>query len=77
MEKGDRFIFYGKTKTIKGVVSNQYEKTTYDLRNKVKVIVPYIVSDTGKTYRESMCLKIESDIGPNILRKLLGILYFR
>ena len=74
MEIGDRFIFYGTTKVVKGVVSKKYEKISYDLKNKVKVVSPYIISEDGKKYRENMCLKIDSDIGPNILRKLINLI---
>jgi hypothetical protein len=74
MKIGDRFIFYGTTEVVKGQVIDRHEKVTYDLKNGVKVIVSYIISDNGKKYRENMCLKIESDIGPNILRKLINLI---
>lgn len=76
MEIGDRFIFYGTTGVIKGVVSKKYEKITYDLKNKVKVVSTYIISEDGQKYRENTCLKIHSDIGPTILRKLLELFRF-
>lgn len=73
MEKGDRFIFYGKSSVVKGVVMDRYEKATYDVKHGVRVIHRYIVSDKGETYYENSCLKIESDIGPHILRKLIDL----
>lgn len=73
MEKGDRFIFYGKSGAVKGTVTNSFKKVTYDLKHGVKVITPYIVSTDGETYNEKLCLKIESDIGPSFLRRLLEL----
>jgi len=73
MEKGERFIFYGKSGVVKGTVASSFEKVTYDLKHGVKVITPYIISDNGETYSEKLCLKIESDIGPNFLRKMLSL----
>lgn len=74
MEKGERFIFYGKSGVVKGIVASSFEKVTYDLKHGVKVITPYIISDSGETYNEKSCLKIESEIGPNFLKKLLGLI---
>ena len=76
MEKGERFIFYGKSGVVKGTVASSFEKVTYDLKHGVKVITPYIVSDIGETYNEKLCLKIDSDINPNFLKRLL-ILFSR
>ena len=73
MEKGDRFIFYGKSGVVKGVVAKTFEKVSYDLRHKVKVITPYIVSTDDETYNEKMCLKIKSDIQKSFLRKVLSL----
>lgn len=71
MEKGEHFIFYGKSGVVKGTVASSFEKVTYDLKHGVKVITPYIVSDIGETYNEKLCLKIDSDINPNFLKRLL------
>ena len=71
MEKGERFIFYGNSGVVKGIVASSFEKVTYDLKHGIKVIHPYIVSIDGETYDEKSCLKIESEIGPNFLKKLL------
>ena len=73
MERGERFIFYGKSGVVKGTVASSFEKVTYDLKHEVKVITPYIVSDIGETYNEKLCLKIDSEIGPNFLRKMLSL----
>jgi hypothetical protein len=73
MNKGDRFIFYGKSGVVKGIVADSFEKVTYDLKHGVKVITPYIVSTDGETYNEKLCLKIDSEIGPNFLKKLLNL----
>jgi len=73
MVKGERFIFYGKSGVVKGVVASSFEKVTYDLKHEVKVITPYIVSTDGETYNEKLCLKIKSDIPLSFLRKLLGL----
>ena len=71
MEKGERFIFYGKSGVVKGIVASSFEKVTYDLKHGVKVITSYIVSTEEETYNEKSCLKIDSDIGPNFLKRLL------
>ena len=71
MEKGERFIFYGKSGVVKGIVASSFEKVTYDLKHGVKVITPYIVSTEEETYNEKSCLKIDSDINPNFLKRLL------
>lgn len=71
MEKGERFIFYGKSGVVKGIVASSFEKVTYDLKHGIKVIHTYIVSTDGETYNEKSCLKIDSEIGPNFLKKLL------
>lgn len=73
MKKGDRFIFYGKNKVVKGIVERSFEKVTYDFMNGVKVSTPYIVSEEGEKYNEKMCLKIESDIGLSFLRRVLRL----
>ena len=73
MEKGEHFIFYGKSGVVKGTVAKSFEKVTYDLKHGVKVITPYIIADSGETYNEKLCLKIESDISPSFLRRLLSI----
>jgi hypothetical protein len=76
MEKGERFIFYGKSGVVKGTVASSFEKVTYDLKHGIKVITPYIVSTEEETYNEKSCLKIDSDINPNFLKRLL-ILFSR
>lgn len=76
MEKGERFIFYGKSGVVKGIVASSFEKVTYDLKHRIKVITPYIVSTDGETYNEKSCLKIDSEISPNFLKRLL-ILFSR
>jgi hypothetical protein len=76
MEKGEHFIFYGKSGVIKGIVASSFEKVTYDLKHGIKVITPYIVSTDGETYNEKLCLKIDSEINPNFLKRLL-ILFSR
>ena len=73
MEKGERFIFYGKSGVVKGTVASSFEKVTYDLKHEVKVITQYIVSTNGETYNEKMCLKIKSDIPKSFLRKLISL----
>lgn len=73
MEKGERFIFYGKSGVVKGIVSSTFEKITYDIKNGVKVITPYIISTNGETFNEKHCLRIESEIGPSFLKRLLKI----
>jgi hypothetical protein len=73
MEKGERFIFYGKSGVVKGKVASSFEKVTYDLKHGVKVITPYIVSTDGDTYNEKMCLKIKSEISPSFLRKIVNL----
>ena len=74
MEKGERFIFYGKSGVVKGIVTSSFERVTYDLKHGIKVITPYIISDIGETYNEKLCLKIDSDVSPNFLKKLLILL---
>lgn len=73
MVKGERFIFYGKSGVVKGVVASSFEKVSYDLKHEVKVITPYIVSTDGETYNEKLCLKIKSDIPRSLLRKVLSL----
>ena len=73
MNKGDSFIFYGKSGVVKGTVADYYEKVTYDLKHGVKVINPYIVSTDGETYNEKLCLKVDSEIGPTFLKRLLTL----
>ena len=76
MEKGDRFIFYGKNNVVNGTIKDFFEKITYDINNGVKVKYIYIISDKDEIFNSNSCLKIESEIGPNILRKLLKLLHF-
>jgi hypothetical protein len=71
VKKGDLFIFYGHSEVIKGTVDSTFEKITYDLKNGVKVITPYIISTDGTTFNEKLCLQISSPIEPSFLRKLL------
>jgi hypothetical protein len=73
MEKGERFIFYGKSGVVKGTVASSFEKVTYDIKHEVKVITPYIVSTNGEAYNEKMCLKIKSDISRPWLRRIVNI----
>jgi hypothetical protein len=73
MEQGDRFIFYSKTGVVKGVVSKVFNKVAYDLKNGIKVVHTYIISEDGETYNTNLCLKIDSDISPSFLRRLLSI----
>ena len=73
MKKGDKFIFYGKTETIKGIVDKTFEKATYDFKNGVRVVTLYLISEDGEKYNASMCLKIESDIGISFLRRVLRL----
>jgi hypothetical protein len=74
MERGDRFIFYGKSGVVKGTVADSFNKVTYDLKHGVKVINIYIVSTDGETYNEKLCSKIDSDIGSIFLRRLLSLI---
>jgi len=74
MKKGDCFIFYGKSGVVKGVVADTFEKATYDLNNGVRVITPYITSTDGEKYNEKHCLKIDSEIRPSFLRRLLNLI---
>lgn len=73
MEKGDRFICYGKVGVTKGIVAKRYSKTVYDLRNRVKLVINYIISERGEKYRESDCLKIESEIKPTLFIRLISL----
>jgi hypothetical protein len=73
MEKGDRFVFYGNNGVVKGTVAKVFSKVTYDLKNGIKVVHTYIISEDGGTYNTNLCLKIDSDISPSFLRRLLSI----
>jgi hypothetical protein len=70
LQKGDRFIHYGRHKTIKGVVEKVVEGTTFDLIHGVKTEKLTIVSETGERFDHNKCRKIVGDLMPKFIRKI-------
>jgi hypothetical protein len=70
MEKGDRFVFYGKCGIVKGTVENIVEKSAIDVPHGLKVIRTYIVSESGEKFDTRDCLKLEKEMLPAFLRKI-------
>ncbi len=71
--KGDRFIHYGKNKTVKGVVEKVTERVAFDLVYGVKVTKITITSKDGEKFDSNQCRKIVGDILPNFIKKLRNL----
>ena len=71
LKKGDRFIYYGHPKTVKGVVDQVNERVTLDLIHGVKIIKTTIVSEKGERFDSNQCRKIIDDLLPRFIRRLM------
>jgi hypothetical protein len=74
MQKGDYFVYYGKTESLVETVDQILVKSSIDLRHGVRVERIYIISVSGKTYDSRDCAKITGKVLPNFIRKLRQLL---
>jgi hypothetical protein len=74
LKRGDRFIYYGRHKIVKGIVEKVTEKVAFDLINGVKIIKITVVSNSGEKFEGELCRKIESDLLPRFIRRLRNII---
>lgn len=70
--KGDRFIYYGDDRTVKGVVDRVVERSALDLIHAVKITKVEIFSESGERFDLNKCRKIEKDLLPSFIRRVIG-----
>ena len=71
MKSGDRFIWYGKTGSVTGIVDRITDKTVYDITNGIKINKKTIICKEGVKYNYNNCYRITADISPVFLKRLL------
>jgi hypothetical protein len=74
LEKGDRFIYYGRPKVVKGIVQKVTESVTFDLIHGVKTIKVTLVSEAGDKFDAALCRKVTGDLTPGFIIKLKRVL---
>jgi hypothetical protein len=71
MEVGDRFICYHDKSAVVGTISKITSKTSYDIINGVKIVKREIISNTGDRHQYNECFKIDGDISPTFLKRVI------